>query len=308
MGFSALSSRPGRGTVLETNSRIYEHIVPAHLFRDPPAVGQYYASGRANAAFLVGKVRRVGGDTKPCYCLIGPRLPRAAVPTDAEIIPWPRTQTRAAQPPAATDRPKRPITTRAAMAQAERKRIVALRRAHNDPNSQAVEAVRVASGSVVSSEWRDPDDNNPNRRIAKVVRGYRATDQVDMLMDRGTLNRSQASAARRFRKLYELGEIGLKSSPNLLEARIGFEAGSGPSEVRLMWLQQYQAVCNALRPSNVAVLLEIIIQGVSLKDYAARRRVGPSVASGMLMSAVQFLSDFFKELDDGKRDKAKGDV
>jgi len=27
-----------------------------------------------------------------------------------------------------------------------------------------------------------------------------------------------------------------------------------------------------------------------------------------LMSAVQFLSDFFKELDDGKRDKAKGDV
>jgi hypothetical protein len=93
--------------------------------------------------------------------------------------------------------------------------------------------------------------------------------------------------------LYELGAVGLKPSPNLLEARIGLPQGGGPSESRLLWLEAYQRACLALRPNNVAVLQAIIIRGDPLKDFAAARGIGPSVASGMF------------ELEDAKREGQK---
>jgi hypothetical protein len=120
-----------------------------------------------------------------------------------------------------------------------------------------------------------------------------------------TFNRAQAAAAKRFRMLYELGAVDHNPSPNLLEARIGFATGGGPSESRLLWLEAYQRACLALRPNNVAVLRAIIIRGDRLKDFAAAWGISPSVASGMLLGAVQFLVDYFKALEDAEPEGQK---
>jgi hypothetical protein len=53
----------------------------------------------------------------------------------------------------------------------------------------------------------------------------------------------------------------------------------------------------------VAVLRAIIIRGDRLK--AAARGISPSVASGMLLGTAQFLADYFKELEDAKREGQK---
>jgi hypothetical protein len=281
-------------------AKIFEYLVEAGLFVEPPAIGQFFTSQSGGTTFHVTKVRRVSSSEKPAWRLIGMRLRRADVPDGAVIHPWPRRQPgrpRASEPP----RAPAAIVTRAAAAQAERRRVLALRRSLGDPSLQQVDPVRVASGSAVASEWRDPDDINPNRRIARTIRGFRAADPVDVLFNLVTFNRAQAAAAKRFQKLYELGEIGLKPAPNMLGAGTGFAPGVGPSESRLIWLEAYQQVCAALRRSNVAVLLAVIIRGDKLADFARVRNLSRPLVSGMLLAAVQFLIDFWEEADNKRK-------
>jgi hypothetical protein len=55
----------------------------------------------------------------------------------------------------------------------------------------------------------------------------------------------------------------------------------------------------------VAVLRAIIVRGDRLKDFAAALGISASVASGMLLGAVQFLVDYFKALEDAEREGQK---
>ena len=55
--------------------------------------------------------------------------------------------------------------------------------------------------------------------------------------------------------------------------------------------------------NNVAVLRAIIIRGDRLK--AAALGISASVASGMLLGAVQFLVDYFKALEDAEYEEQK---
>ena len=284
-----------------TGATLHEYVMPRSLFPDgAPVVGHYYTGPSGGTVFQVAKVRNIAGGPEPTYRLIGARIRRRDMPDGIEVRPWPRPSVGrprkrvAAMPPTPT-----PIQTLSQRQAAERKRILAHNRMLRD-STQVVEPIRLAGDGVVAADWRDPEDNNPNRRTAKVIHGFRARDQVDILVENGTFNRNQAYAAKRFRTLYELGEVGLKASPNLLEAKVGFESSGGPSEQRLMWLQAYRQMCQALRPGNVRVLLAIVIGGQRVKDYAARERMRPTFASGVLLGAVQFLADYFKEQDDAR--------
>jgi hypothetical protein len=279
------------------------HVLNAALFHSRPIAGDCYQIAGGKSVLCVNKVRNVLGDRSgPAFRLFGHRVLVADLPSETSILPWPKRPSRAAMP---QDQSRVPhaITTQSQARTAERKRVLAHNRMLRDP-THLVEPIRLESGSAVAADWVDPDDLNPNRRVARVVHGFRTRDQIDILIDNGSINRGQAGAAKRFRKQYELGELGLKNAPNLLEARGGFEAGSGPSEHRLMWLEAWQATCRAVRPAMLGVLMSVIIEGSRIREFSEIRQISPSVAMGLLISGLSFLVDYFSEIDRLAEDKS----
>jgi hypothetical protein len=291
-----------------------EYVLLASLFKEPPTVGQCYTSPSGVSVFQVAKIRRVSGEHKLSYRLIGSRIKRADIPPDTVVVlPWPARpvgRPRAAEPPAPTERVRQPIVTRAAAAQAERKRILTRKRALLEPDHQQVEEVRIENGSVVADTWRDPDDVSPSaRRSPRVVRGFKSLDRIDLLLNNGNINRTQARAARGFRRLYETGEVGLGlGTRDLTAPPSGFGSGLLPSEARSAALAAYQAVVKAIGRHLHEVALAIIIRGDTIKKYASGRSMSPSTASGYVMACLDAISDWFKRAEDEQQEKSPATI
>jgi hypothetical protein len=243
---------------------------------------------------MVSRVVRVVGKGLEQYRLIGLRLRVATLPTGAEIRPWPRERhprSRAAEPPAPSEQPA--IQTRAAKAQAERKRVIAIRKSHSSPENHLAEPVRLANKTLESAEFRDPDDTNPNRRVPKTVKSFRNCSSIDYLVRSGTITRAHGRAANLFRNQYEKS-AGLGLGQNDLGApRITSGAPPvGISEMQLFAIdgvRQVKKLLNGLYP----LVLAVAVDDITLKDFARRSHANPSMVAGKLLGALEVLSGHY---------------
>lgn len=282
-----------------TDKRAIERTFAATLFPRPPVSGDVYVSPKGGTHFAVLKVRklldRAGGVR---FQLTGMNLRLADLPANSAPLPWPRPPTRRSR--AAMAPVVHPIVSLKTKQVLERKRIIAARYDERDH--------RLKTGVAVEADWRDPDDIDPRNRSspraksAKVIHGTRAVDVIRHLADIGTIGRSQKSAAQRFQREYDLGEIGLRASRNLAEEPGGFGPGSGPSASRLLHLERWQATIAAMR-SNGPVLLAVVIGNTWIRDFATTKRLSRGIATGMLLSALDYLKSYYKDLDDAETDQ-----
>jgi hypothetical protein len=279
-----------------------EYLIAASLLTRDPVVGDYYLSPSGGSILAVGRVRSVRGERRgPAWRLIGMRVKRSELGADAVILPWPRD--RKPQPRAEVlGPPTAPtaIVTLAAKATAERKRVLGIKRQHNDPH-RTVEPIRLANQTLESGDWRDPDDVSLVRRVPKMVHGYRAPDPIDRLVASDTITRKQAHAARRFRRLFELGEIGLRGARDLSAPPSGYSSGSPPSEKRVEALIAYQAAAASLGKRLLGVVLAIVIRGDTIQKYAADAGRSRSAASGFVVACFERLTDHFEVVDGQER-------
>jgi hypothetical protein len=246
-------------------------------------------------------VRRIGGDTKPLVRLIGLRLRAVNLPPNAEILPWPKARgvgrprlSRAAEALPPTDRPA--IVTKATKAKIERDRVRTHRRAQQDPENQAVEPVRRQSGSASPATWRDPDDTGRAalmRGHSKEVRGFRNVTSIDYLVRSGTLTRAHGRAANLFRNQVEksaglgLGQADL-SAPKVTSGTTPV----GISEMQLFALdgvRQVKKLLNGLYP----LVLAIAVEDITIKAFAARTRISPSMCAGRLAGGLEVLAGHY---------------
>lgn len=282
--------------------RVVDMVFAAEAFANPPEPGAYLQSVSGRTAVSLSKVRRIIGDRSgPRYRLIGFRIRVADLPTGAVVIPWPvrpKLPSRAANavmgpPPPVKARAKREVEKIEA-----RRRVVTLLRDDRDGN-RVVHKVRIDNETVFNGNWRDPDDLSPNRRSAKVIHGFRGRDCVQYLVDHNIISKSHAAAARRFRKEYELGEIGLRASRNLAEQPSGFSSGIGPSEARVRAMQTYRATAGALLPHMLDAIVAVAVFDQTIKDYAAARKMNNAqAASGYVLAALDLLRDHYRRIDD----------
>lgn len=285
-----------------TATRLHEYVIPAALFGlTPPTAGVYFTSRSGETTFLVSKVRRVGGDTRPMFRLIGTRLRRNDLPAGIDPLPWPdqvrKRRSRAAEPVKPTEIPQ--IQTLADKQKAERKRIIANRRAAQDPNHQLVDPIRLINQTVEQADWRDPDDLSTTRRTARVIHGVRATDVIERLLQADSINKKQAKAARRFRRLYEMGSIGFGLGTRDLSAPpSGFASGTPPSEARLAALLAYNQAAAAIGPRLLTVVMAIVIRGETIQSYAGRTRRSRSGTAGYITACFDALIDHFERIDE----------
>ena len=277
---------------------VIEHVVGAVLFKRVPCAGDLYWSKSGKSMFSVVRVVPMTVSGKPqWYRLVGVRLKAVDQPPDVFPMSWPR-KPRSAIPAEPPPKRKGPFSSRRQAAELNRKRIIALR--HNE------EEHRVKTGSAVTAEWSDPDDVNPRRREARVIRGIKSTDIIDILIDKGTLGKHQARAAQRFRKEYELGEVGLRASRGLAEVRSGFEPGEGPSASRLLHLEAWQATAYVVGKYAMPLMIHVLIFGKTTTSYAEQNRMGRHLPAGMLLNSLNRLREHYGEIDKAK-DKEKQD-
>lgn len=287
-----------------TAPRLIEMVFAAEAFSQPPEAGTFMASKSGLTALSVSKVRRVIGDsTGSRYRVIGLRVRLCDMPAGIVLRPWP-TIAKLPSVAAMVMGPPPPPRSRASIAAEKvdaRRRVVGLLRDDRDSN-RVVHKVRIDNQTAISGDWRDPDDLSPNKRTARVIHGYRARDSVQTLLDSGTISKGHAHAARRFRKEYELGEIGLRPSRNLAEAPSGFASGTGPSEARMRHLEAYQETARALLPHLLEAVISIVIFDHTIQSYAETRRLNNrQAASGYVLASFDLLKDHYKRLDDERQ-------
>lgn len=279
---------------------IIEYVVAANMFKRTPVAGDLYLSKSGKSLLSVMRVVAMTVNGRAMwYRLVGMRVKATEQPADAVPMPWPRKP----RPSRAAEAPKRregPFPTRRSEADQNRKRLVALRHDEEDH--------RVKTGSATVAEWQDPDDVNPRRREARIIRGMKSTDIIDILVDKGTLGKHQARSAQRFRKEYELGEEGLRASRGLGEVRGGFEPGQGPSEMRVLHLRVWQETAFIVGKSAMPLMLHVLIHGRSTASYAAKHKIGRHLPAGMLLNSINRLREHYGEIDKEKEKQKQAEA
>ena len=158
---------------------------------------------------------------------------------------------------------------------------------------------------LVAAEWRDPDDNNPNRRTAKVVRGFRRADPLANLAARGSISAAHLAAAERLRIAWEVGveggSVGSGRDLSMPAIRSGSSTGD-PSERRLAALRVVGAARNRLGPLW-SVVVALAICRVDLSRFAAHTGMSRHAALGYATAALDVLTAFYDWAPDVRRAK-----
>jgi hypothetical protein len=293
-----------------TAPQVIERIVSASLFHRPPEAGDYFYSPTGRSVIAVSRVRRMVGERSGIrFRLFGMRVRLGGVPAGITPQPWPRKPVKApplptaemfiGPPPPPTPAPDYRLKVATERFQA-RRRVVGLLRDDRD-SDRLVAKVRMENQTAQAGEWRDPDDLSVVRRTARVVRGFRGRDSIEVLLDNGSISRGHARAARRFRKDYELGEIGLRAARNLADAPNGFASGTGPSESRMKHLEAYRATVSALMPHLLEVIVAIVIQDETTLSYSQRKRMNRQAVAGYLLASLDHLADHYAKLDNDRK-------
>lgn len=287
-----------------TTPKLHEYVVLKSLFAAIPAVGAYLTSPSGASVFQVSRIRNVGGDTtKPSVRLIGARLRRGDVPPGAVISPWPRQAKRPSRAAEGTPLhgptwpPPAPIVTATEKQTLERKRLHAAKRRLLEPAHQAVEPVRLKSGTAQPSVWRDPTDSDVLRRTPREVHGYRRNTSIDHLAASGVIRRSHAWAATRFLGEYERS-VGLGMSETDYTATKVSSSGGGltPSEYQLEAIETVRDV-QKLLGRLWDVVLAVVLQDSTIAAFAKLTGTNASNASGRLIAALDVLSQRFSPVE-----------
>lgn len=280
--------------------RVIEMVFSEDSFTQTPAPGDFYRSQSGLTAMAVSKVRKVIGDRAGLrYRLIGLRVRLCDLPAGAALLPWPKRLKLPSRAAMEVFGPPPPPPKRMGLAvkrTEERRRAIALLRDDRDSN-RVVHKVRIDNNTAVSAEWKDNEDLNPNRRVARVIHGYRSRDSIQVLLDNGTINRGHASAGKRFRKEWELGSVGLRPARDLSAAPNGFASGVGPSENRSKALEAWNATTKALMPHLLEVLMAVVIAEETMLSYSDRKKMNRMAVSGYVLAALDALRDVYSLRD-----------
>ena len=155
--------------------------------------------------------------------------------------------------------------------------------------------------TAVRTAWRDPDDNDPNRRNARVVHGTRAYDAVLAAANRaGSLVTARhVKASQRYLSDYEVGVLGARPDAGERLPGTRSEGACYPSERQCDALR---VVLNAQKAVGVMATqaLRHVVLGIpdpehrNVASYARRHGMDPKVAMGILVVALDGLADFYE--------------
>lgn len=148
--------------------------------------------------------------------------------------------------------------------------------------------VQIATGKAVRGEWDDPNDTGRRGTGVRMIVGYRRADTILMMHRRSPteITIRHAQAAERLRDDYEIGE----------GVNTGGRAGGGeigPTDAMLDARARFADARRHVGPTLWRVLAPIVLDGWSIKDWAAYHGWAEGKAAGMLIAALGCLYDHY---------------
>ena len=154
--------------------------------------------------------------------------------------------------------------------------------------------------TAVEGEWRDPADENPNRREAKRVRGRQSSDPLRTMHKRGSLiTLRHLKAARTFAEDFEIGDSGARPGSEKSPTRIAFSAGAIPHERRLLALGRLREVYWVIGKMGSALLIHVTVGSDSgagpgdVASWARRTHIDAGIVTGMLVATLDRLVEHY---------------
>jgi hypothetical protein len=155
-------------------------------------------------------------------------------------------------------------------------------------------AVRVANGTAVEDVWRDPDDQRPNQREPRQVRGHRNCDEVVYMLRCGTLSFQQARAARRLRDHYERAQqTGSVAGCDPSERGGGVPSGLTPSEARLDAIKALREARAVVGAHSWLIIDKVVLQNIRFSHVTGPNRATYYKALRHLTEGLDALAEHF---------------
>lgn len=278
-----------------TTRRPTEVRIPPSVFSHLPRVGGLVRNPRSNGIVRVTAARRVSGE-KNAFLVVLQSVKRDDVPAGTAIPEWPKLARGRPKAPPPAPLPS-PIETPRKRSAKQRAHVMALL---DDDRNEARVIPTVRLNSAIEAEWRDPADVSVYRKKPRLIRGHRSWDAIEYLLERKDLARRQVVAARRVRKDYEIGVVGLRGGTgNPLDRVSGsFGPSDGPGETKSRSLEQFNQARIAVGKSLWGMIQAIVLENESVSVYALRVDVHYQTAQSRLMSALDRLADHYETRDE----------
>jgi hypothetical protein len=175
---------------------------------------------------------------------------------------------------------------------------------------------QLASGKAMRSEWTDPDDLEPNRRVARVITGYRGFDPLRKCRmrhgDRSSITERHVMAADILRALADGARIGFAPVRDLSMPvqSIFYRPLTGPSRLAerqaRCWRRFVRAMASFTRPQRELLTL-CALMNVSIARIAEARGCNPPRLMGELVAVLDQLEQYFSSEIDHLRDHGEAE-
>lgn len=145
------------------------------------------------------------------------------------------------------------------------------------------------------AQWRDPEDDDPNRREPKIIRGLRRYSTLHNLHKSNdqeiTLEHMKAMA--RFNGDYEMGMEGASPPGDSKLDRVDGSKSYDISQMRLDAATHFREAVEALGPSLFGFLWEVCFLNESVKQAGLKRGIHNQIAKGVLIAGLDRLRDHY---------------
>jgi hypothetical protein len=164
-------------------------------------------------------------------------------------------------------------------------------------------SVQIHNKRVMRAEWIDPGDDNPNRRTARVVAGFRARCPLRRCIarfgERAGYTPEMIEAADRLRSAYDGARLGFSSfsldGRPINEVKL-YLPPSGPTKPALRQLrcrQTFEHAWSLFDENARAMLMLVVLRNMAVTRYAELAGVRPETAKERMLQALERLADWF---------------
>jgi hypothetical protein len=161
---------------------------------------------------------------------------------------------------------------------------------------------RLINQSAMKASWADPLDDNPNRRVARCVTGYRSFCRLRRMLGNLAVGITELHviAADRLRLIADIAQIGFLGARDLGMPANAVVHGprSGPSAAALARARHehdYNRAMSSFDPEQTALVHAVILRNHSLSAWCRERHVSPARAKAMLIGVLDLLVEHFDE-------------
>jgi hypothetical protein len=161
--------------------------------------------------------------------------------------------------------------------------------------------IRLLNRTAMKGSWADPDDENPNRRVARQVGGFRAFCPLRRLLGGAVaVVEEHVIAADRLRQLADVARLGYLGARDLgMPVNVNvYGPLTGPSQAQLARSQcqrEFRRAMSLFDADQATIVDGVILGGQTLTAWRQEQHIGSERAGRLLVEVLDMLVQHFAD-------------